>query len=92
MSSWIIGSSLRFRFVVLAAAFALLLTGAGETIVVRIFGAELPVLREKAHEVEQALKDVPVLAELHAEQQVDVPLGEYKERQATQMRGQQWEV
>ena len=49
------------------------LTGAGESIVVRIFGPELPVLRQKAHEVEQALKDIPGLIDLHAEQQVDVP-------------------
>ena len=49
------------------------LTGAGESIVVRIFGDELPVLREKAHEVEQALKGIPGLIDLHAEQQVEVP-------------------
>jgi CzcA family heavy metal efflux pump len=49
------------------------LTGAGESIVVRIFGPELPVLRKKAHEVEQALKDIPGLIDLHAEQQVEVP-------------------
>ncbi len=49
------------------------LTGAGESIVVRIFGAELPVLREKAEEVRQALKDVPGLIDLHVEQQVEVP-------------------
>jgi CzcA family heavy metal efflux pump len=49
------------------------LTGAGESIVVRIFGPELPVLRQKAHDVEQALKGIPGLVDLHAEQQVDVP-------------------
>jgi len=49
------------------------LTGAGESIVVRIFGDELPILRKKAHEVEQALKGIPGLVDLHAEQQVDVP-------------------
>ncbi|MDH5536374.1 MAG: efflux RND transporter permease subunit, partial [Betaproteobacteria bacterium] len=49
------------------------LTGAGESIVVRIFGDELPVLRQKAHEVEKALKDIPGLIDLHAEQQVEVP-------------------
>jgi CzcA family heavy metal efflux pump len=49
------------------------LTGAGESIVVRIFGAELPVLRQKAEEVRQALKDVPGLIDLHVEQQVEVP-------------------
>ena len=49
------------------------LTGAGESIVVRIFGPELPVLREKAHEVEEALKGIPGLIDLHVEQQVEVP-------------------
>ncbi|MDR6854438.1 efflux RND transporter permease subunit [Variovorax guangxiensis] len=49
------------------------LTGAGESIVVRIFGPELPVLRDKAREVESALKGIPGLVDLHLEQQVDVP-------------------
>ena len=49
------------------------LTGAGESIVVRIFGPELAVLREKAAEVEHALKDVPGIVDLHAEQQVEIP-------------------
>ncbi|MGH8847295.1 MAG: efflux RND transporter permease subunit, partial [Polaromonas sp.] len=49
------------------------LTGAGDSIVVRIFGPELPVLREKAHDVESALKGIPGLIDLHLEQQVDVP-------------------
>lgn len=49
------------------------LTGAGESIVVRIFGPELPVLRAKAREVESALKGIPGLVDLHLEQQVDVP-------------------
>ncbi len=49
------------------------LTGSGESIVVRIFGPELPVLRKTAAEVEHALKDIPGLIDLHAEQQVEVP-------------------
>jgi CzcA family heavy metal efflux pump len=49
------------------------LTGAGESIVVRIFGPELPVLREKAAEVEHALKDISGIVDLHAEQQVEIP-------------------
>jgi CzcA family heavy metal efflux pump len=49
------------------------LTGAGESIVVRIFGPELAVLRVKAHDVEQALQGIPGLIDLHAEQQVEVP-------------------
>lgn len=49
------------------------LTGSGESIVVRIFGPDLPGLRQKAEEVEQALKDIPGLIELHAEQQIGIP-------------------
>ena len=49
------------------------LTGAGESIVVRIFGPDLPVLRQKAEDVHQALKDIPGITDLHVEQQVEVP-------------------
>jgi len=49
------------------------LTGAGDSIVVRVFGPELPGLRQKAEEVEHALKDIPGLIDLHAEQQIGVP-------------------
>ena len=49
------------------------LTGAGESIVVRIFGPELPVLRDKAEEVRRALADIPGLIDLHVEQQVEIP-------------------
>lgn len=49
------------------------LTGAGESIVVRIFGPDLPVLRQQAAEVEHAMKDIPGIVDLHAEQQVEVP-------------------
>ena len=49
------------------------LTGAGDSIVVRVFGPELTGLRQKAEEVEQALKDIPGLIDLHAEQQIGVP-------------------
>ena len=49
------------------------LTGAGESIVVRIFGPELSVLREKAHDVEEAMKGIEGLVDLHMEQQVNVP-------------------
>jgi CzcA family heavy metal efflux pump len=49
------------------------LTGAGESIVVRIFGPDLLVLRQKAAEVEHALKDIPGLIDLHAEQQIGIP-------------------
>jgi Cu/Ag efflux pump CusA len=50
-----------------------ILTGTGESIVVRIFGPDLPVLRQKAAEVEHALKDIPGLVDLHPEQMVEVP-------------------
>jgi CzcA family heavy metal efflux pump len=49
------------------------LTGAGESIVVRIFGPDLPVLRQKAEDVQQAMKGIPGLIDLHVEQQVEVP-------------------
>jgi CzcA family heavy metal efflux pump len=49
------------------------LTGSGESIVVRIFGPGLPVLRHQAEEVEKALHDIPGLIDLHVEQQVEVP-------------------
>src|SRR3990172_6838569 len=49
------------------------LTGTGESIVVRIFGPDLPVLRQQAAEVEHAMKDIPGIVDLHAEQQVEVP-------------------
>ncbi|MBU0665187.1 MAG: efflux RND transporter permease subunit [Proteobacteria bacterium] len=54
------------------------LTGSSDSIVVRIFGPKLPVLREKAAEVEHALKGIPGLVDLHAEQQVDIPQIEVK--------------
>ena len=49
------------------------LTGAGEAIVVRIFGPDLDVLREKAEDVRAALVDVPGLVNLHKELVVEVP-------------------
>ncbi len=49
------------------------LTGAGESIVVRIFGPELPILRAKAADVEKAMADIPGLIDLHIEQQVEIP-------------------
>ena len=49
------------------------LTGSGDTIVVRIFGPDLPVLRQKAKEVEAALAKVNGLIDLHRELQVEVP-------------------
>ncbi len=49
------------------------LTGAGEAIVVRIFGPDLRVLREKAEEVRAALADVPGLINLQKELIVEGP-------------------
>ncbi len=49
------------------------LTGSSDAIVVQIFGPELPVLRQSASEVFEALKDVPGLVDLHIGQQVDIP-------------------
>jgi CzcA family heavy metal efflux pump len=49
------------------------LTGAGESIVVRIFGPDLPVLRQKAQDVREAMKDIPGLVDLHVEQQIEIP-------------------
>ncbi len=49
------------------------LTGAGDSIVIRLYGADLDVLRKSADEVQGAIKRVPGLIELHIEQQVLVP-------------------
>jgi CzcA family heavy metal efflux pump len=49
------------------------LTGSGETIVVRIYGQDLDVLRAKAEEVEQVLAGVDGVVEEHVELLVDVP-------------------
>jgi CzcA family heavy metal efflux pump len=48
------------------------LTGAGESVVVRVFGDDLRVLRQQAQHVQQALKGVPGLIDLHAEQIVEM--------------------
>ena len=49
------------------------LTGAGDSIVIRLYGADLAQLRKSAEEVQATIKDVPGLIELHVEQQVLVP-------------------
>ena len=49
------------------------LTGKSESIVVRIFGPELEVLREQAEKVEEALTGIEGLVELHEEPLVDIP-------------------
>jgi CzcA family heavy metal efflux pump len=54
------------------------LTGKSESIVVRIFGPELPVLRSVADEVKQALSGIEGLIDLHAELQKEIPQIEVK--------------
>jgi CzcA family heavy metal efflux pump len=49
------------------------LTGSGESIVVRIFGPDLTVLRDKAEEVRVALSGIKGLVRLHKELLVEVP-------------------
>ncbi|MDN5853017.1 MAG: efflux RND transporter permease subunit [Actinomycetia bacterium] len=49
------------------------LTGASESIVVRIFGPDLDVLSKKADEVREALKDIPGISELTRDQLVNIP-------------------
>ena len=49
------------------------LTGTGEAIVVRIFGPDLKVLRDKAEEVRVAMSGIKGLTRLHRELIVEVP-------------------
>jgi CzcA family heavy metal efflux pump len=49
------------------------LTGAGEAIVVRIYGPDLQVLRDKAEEVRQALTGVEGLVRLSKELMIEIP-------------------
>jgi CzcA family heavy metal efflux pump len=49
------------------------LTGSGESIIVRIFGPELPVLRESAQQVYDALNGIPGLIDLHVERLKEIP-------------------
>ena len=49
------------------------LTGASESIVVRIFGPELDELRRQAAKVRQALAGIEGLVDLHEEPQKDIP-------------------
>jgi CzcA family heavy metal efflux pump len=54
------------------------LTGAGEAVVVRIFGPDLQVLRQKAEEVKQAMSGIPGIIDLHTEFIRDIPQIEVK--------------
>jgi Cu/Ag efflux pump CusA len=49
------------------------LTGSSRPIVVRIYGAKLDVLRQKAEEVKQALSTIKGIVDLHAEGQIEEP-------------------
>lgn len=49
------------------------LTGASATIVIRLFGEDLAVLRGKAAEIYQTVSDVPGIADLKVEQQTLIP-------------------
>jgi CzcA family heavy metal efflux pump len=52
--------------------------GSGDAIVIRLHGSELPVLRESADKLFDALKDVPGLINLHVGQILNVPYVEVK--------------
>src|SRR3954447_5453335 len=49
------------------------LTGASESIVVRIYGPELATLRTQAKAIEQQIGEIPGLEDAHASLQTDVP-------------------
>ena len=49
------------------------LTGASETIVVRVFGPDLETLRSKAHEIEGVLGEIEGVVDEHVDLDVDVP-------------------
>ncbi len=54
------------------------LTGTSEAIVVRIFGSELEMLEEKAHDVKDALENIPGIIDLHISFQEQIPHIEVK--------------
>ena len=49
------------------------LTGSSDAIVIRIFGPDLETLRSKAADVENALRGIPGLIDLHTQLQVETP-------------------
>jgi CzcA family heavy metal efflux pump len=54
------------------------LTGGKQAIIVRLFGADLHVLRAEADKVKEALDGIPGLVDLHVELHADVPQVEVK--------------
>ncbi len=49
------------------------LTGAGEAIVVRVYGDELDVIEEKAHEIEEAIAGIPGVKDPSTDLQTRIP-------------------
>lgn len=49
------------------------LSGAGEAIVIRLYGADLQVLRDKAQEVRQVMADIEGTVDIHVSLQADIP-------------------
>ena len=49
------------------------LTGSSHPIVIRVYGQDLQVLRDKAHEVEEKLTAIPGLTDVHVELLTDIP-------------------
>ena len=49
------------------------LTGSSEAIVIRIYGPDLGTLREKASELQEALRGIDGMIDLHTELQEDIP-------------------
>ena len=49
------------------------LTGSSDAVVVRIFGTDLETLRVKAAELEDAMRDIPGIIDLHTQLQVETP-------------------
>ncbi len=49
------------------------LTGAGEAVVVRVFGDDLDVIEDKAHEIEDAIATIPGVKDPHTDLQTRIP-------------------
>ena len=49
------------------------LTGSSDAIVIRIYGSDLEVLRQKSIELEEAMSGIPGIIDLHRELQVEIP-------------------
>lgn len=50
-----------------------IMSGIRAQIAVKLFGSDLVVLRRKAHEIEALMKEVPGVADLYVESQVEIP-------------------